>query len=256
MHGLRRVLDENGWTVAKPGDEYDALVMNGEGSMHHGQPIFHTKMRQLAMALDAGKRAYLVNTVWQENPSDYDEVLRGLSGMTVREVMSQRDLFDRHGITARVIPDLSLYAPLPRWAWSTNFRRNAAITDFYFPDGDRFGRADEIMPEARFLHFRKASWAQAVSSLKTASLLVTGRQHGVYAACRARVPFVASEGNTHKIEGLIRSADAAIPVARNPAEIPAILPRVPELKREYDRLFDWLETRDYRATLPIVAVTS
>lgn len=53
------------------------------------------------------------------------------------------------------------------------------------------------------------SWRRAVASLN----LITGRQHAVYAACKARIPFAASEGNTHKIRGLIKTAGVEIPIA-------------------------------------------
>lgn len=250
MQGLRRVLSENDWIPTGRDQQYDILVMNGEGSMHHGSGAFHKKMKQLAKAMADGKPAFLVNSVWQDNPSEYDDVLRALSGITVREIYSQRDLFDRHGIEASVIPDLSMYAPLPRYCWWTNFRGRPAITDFHFKDGSGFHRDDTIDPSARFLRFKQISWGNAVKSLQTASYLVTGRQHGVYAACKARIPFAASGGNTHKTEALIASAGANIPIARDPSGIRDLIPLLPRLGDEFQKLFDWLEAQDYRSIIP------
>ena len=173
--------------------------------MHHGSPQFHRKMKLLRRAVDAGKPAFLVNSVWQSNPPDYDDVLRQLSSISVRENHSRDDLWERHGVNARVLPDISMFARLPCFSFRQNFRSQPALTDFYFAKGERFGQALELFPDAEYLKFDKMSWGRAIASIRTASYLITGRQHGVYAACRARVPFAASEGNTHKIRGLIAS---------------------------------------------------
>jgi hypothetical protein len=89
-----------------------------------------------------------------------------------------------------------------------------------------------------------------VASLRTASYLITGRHHAVYAACVARVPFVASEGNTHKIRGLIASADADILVAETPEEIPAVLAANLARPEEYERLFAWIAGHDIGRVIP------
>jgi hypothetical protein len=77
----------------------------------------------------------------------------------------------------------------------------------------------------------------------TASLLVTGRHHGVCAAIRARVPFVAMPGNSHKIEVLIASANIPIPLVRSSDEIPAAIAEVPSREPLYRELFDWAEAQ-------------
>src|SRR4051812_38998667 len=68
--------------------DYDVLVVNGEGSMHHGAPTFRLKMEVVSRAVSLGKKVHLVNTLWQENPSDFDALLRHLKEITVREVLS------------------------------------------------------------------------------------------------------------------------------------------------------------------------
>jgi hypothetical protein len=92
--------------------------------------------------------------------------------------------------------------------------------------------------------------------LKTARLLVTGRQHAVYAACRARTPFLAVKGNSHKIEGLIAMAGADISLLDSPHEIPAALSDVEAHRAEYDRLFDWLEAQSLAGAFPDFATMS
>ena len=103
-------LAEHGLTVSKR--DYDILLVNGEGSMCLGCIPFHEKMQQIRTAMKEGKRVHLVNTVWQQNPYDYDDLLPKLGSVVTREVLSQRDLRAVHGIDSRVFVDFSLFAPL------------------------------------------------------------------------------------------------------------------------------------------------
>jgi hypothetical protein len=254
FRSLVSIARSNGWTVTRRDGAYDALVVNGEGTMHHGSKGFHRKMKMLAEAVAANKPAYLVNSVWQENPDDYDDVLRQLSGLMLREVRSRDDMWARHGIRARVVPDASIFDQLRPVFRRMNFRGRPAMTDFFFPgEREHFRRADDLFPGVRFLPFLRMSWSGTVASIKTAEFLITGRHHGVYAACRARVPFAASEGNTHKIRGLMESAGVNVPVANHPSEVPALIPQIKERRAEFEKLFNWLEAQDYRSIIPPAA---
>ena len=51
--------------------DYDVLVVNGEGSMHHGAPTFRLKMEAIARAVSLGKKVHLVNSLWQEQSSRF-----------------------------------------------------------------------------------------------------------------------------------------------------------------------------------------
>src|SRR5262245_20316160 len=95
------------------GDQFDILVVNGEGSMHHGGAAFRDKMQQIERAIAAGRQALLINTVWQDNPHTFDSALAGCRQVVAREVLS-RDAIAQHGVAAEVAPDLSYFAPLAR----------------------------------------------------------------------------------------------------------------------------------------------
>lgn len=250
IRALRAIAVRKGWRLVGRDEKYDAMLMNGEGSMHHGARDFHRKMNKLASAIAAGKPGFLVNTVWQDNPNDYDDILRNLSGVSARDIISQQDLLERHGIAARLLPDISCADPLPRWTLRRNYRGTPAVTDFWFPDKARFAEGYKMFPDAGRLPFRRWSWGRAIASMNTASYLITGRQHAVYAACRARTPFIASEGNTHKIAGFIKTAGVDIPVATHPAELNEMR-QVPEKHAdEYRKLFAWLDSVDFSVVVP------
>ena len=251
---INSVARRNGLHVVNARADFDALIVNGEGSMHHSRKNFRSKMKTLADALNSEKRAYLVKSVWQENNSEYDDVLRNLSGIWVREVDSQRDLLERHGIASVVSIDLSFFYRERPWVGFTNFSGEPVMTDFYSHEFENFAvpKVAAVRGMKRAL-MKGRSWGSLVASLKTAAFLATGRHHAVYAACQARIPFAAVEGNTYKISGLIKSAGLNIPVARSLAELPEVMASIDTHRPEYEKLFDWMEAQNACHSLPTAA---
>jgi hypothetical protein len=227
--------------VVTEGD-YDLLLVNGEGSMHHGNGACAKKMAQIEAALAQGKRVALVNTVWQDNPDRFARIVRGCESVVVREVMSQRELA-QHGVHAAVHVDQSYFRVIDSDPY-VDYGGAAVMTDFYAEDFGGFVRLNSRWARQHpFVDMQAVSWSSLVRSLRTASLLVTGRHHAVYAACKARVPFLALRGNTHKVEGLIRTAGADIPVFDSVAELRKHLAWPGEHLAAYDRLFDWMASQ-------------
>lgn len=240
---LTNALSANGGRIVGDDSDYDVLVVNGEGNMHHGSAGCRRKIAAIEAALREGRAAYLVNTVWQENPPDFDDLLKRCASISVREIMSRDELAERHGVQSTICLDYSYFAPAPEDERGADFRGEEAETDYFsaehgdfrpFPESAAYGgRAPFSLKDGR--------WPRLVASLRTASLLVTGRQHAVYAACRARTPFAAIEGNTHKIRGLIKTSGIDIPVAEKPEELPAIIDFARANGDRYQRLFDWMD---------------
>jgi hypothetical protein len=221
-------------------DDFDVLVVNGEGSMHHGGGSFHDKMQLIAAAADAKRPACLINTVWQDNPHEYDAALAGCRQVVVREVLSQRDIA-KHGVTAEIAPDLSYFAPVAKDE-VINFKGGIVMTDFLSREFGSFVRLRSRWAERYpFVDMRAMRWSTLVRSLKTARLLLTGRHHAVYAACKARTPFLALAGNTHKIEGTIATAGVDIPVFQKFSDLRAVIDQAEDWRSRYDALFDWFE---------------
>jgi hypothetical protein len=222
------------------GEDFDVLVVNGEGSMHHGSGAFRNKMRMIAAATEAGRKACLVNSVWQGNPHDFDAALARCRQIVVREVLSQGAIAD-HGIAAQVVPDFSYFAPVPKGD-AIDFKGGIVVTDFLSREFAGFVRLRSRWAERYpFVDMRAMDWATLVRSLETARLLVTGRHHAVCAALKARTPFLALAGNTHKIEGIIANAGADIPVFRDFATLTAAIEEAEGWRARYDPLFDWYE---------------
>jgi hypothetical protein len=236
--------ERQGLERARGGEDFDVIIVNGEGSMHHGRPTFHRKMRDLEAAVAEGKRAYLVNTVWQSNPHDYDAVLAQLTDVYSRDPLSAADLLQNHARQSRQSIDLSYFAPVLPAADASDFGGSIVRTDYLDPATGDFAE----MTDARFTGFpvhslKGQSWSSYVAGLRTASLLVTGRHHAVYAACRARTPFAAVEGNSHKIRGIISATNTGIPIAEKESDLPDLIAWVESHADAFKRLFDWIEAK-------------
>ena len=242
MDSMNELLKNNYDYSSKVVDDYDVLIVNGEGSMHHGSKNFKSKMDAIKDALSKGKQAFLINTVWQKNPNDYDDVLKNISGIIVREEASKIDLLENHGVDALVRLDISLQAKINKLDEYINFYSADVITDFYSSD---FGGWVKYSGGARsrfpYMDMKKFTWSQFVMSLETAGLLITGRHHAVFAACRAKTPFVALESNTHKISGFVKMSKIPIPVCVKPKELTAAIKWAKENKNAYEDFFNFLD---------------
>lgn len=242
MEALRIAVSRAGEIVAD--EEFDVLLMNGEGSMHHDTIAYRNKMRKLAWSIARDRPTYLINSVWQANSNRYDHVLHGLAGVVVREEASRAELLARHGIESIVRLDLAYSAPIDETAPFRDYGGRIVWTDHYdvTARGFRVG-LDPRLEADTFVDMAKVGWSSLVRGFRTASILVTGRHHAFFAACRARLPFVVLRSNTHKIEGVTRMSGLPIPVADTPGDVPGLIDRALTERALYDDFFDWMETQ-------------
>lgn len=239
MDVFRQRYGDHEW-VAPDDPAYDVLIVNGEGTMHHSQPGHHRKMRRIKAAVRDGRPAYLLNSVWQQNDATYDALLPQISAIQVRERLSAIDLAT-HGVAAQVHPDLSWYAPVDPNAQAPDWTDQIVATDCYL--GPRSWGVPKEFAGVTIADMSTMSWSAFVVGLSTARLLITGRHHAVYAACRAGIPFVAIAGNSHKTDGLMRSADVPVTVLRAPPTIDAAERQAEREARCYPELFAWLKAQ-------------
>lgn len=230
--------------IVPEGDDYDILVVNGEGSMHHDSMTCRKKLSEIRIAKELGKRVQLINTVWHDNSSDLTAVLGTCERVVTREVLSQRQLH-QCGITSDVLIDQSYFYPIDETVSSTDFNNELVLTDFFSRDLGTFAKVTTQWTwDVPYIQMHEWNWSSLVQSLRSARVLATGRHHAVYAACRARTPFLALKGNTHKIEGLIQSAGAAIPVFDTYPELRQALRSRDWLEYDYRTLFDWMDRQE------------
>ncbi len=211
--------------------------------MHHGSTGFYAKMRRLIQAQSVGKRSYLINTVWQENPSDHDAAIAKLDGLVVRGNASRADLAARHGAPSTPSLDLSYHEPIDETAPAFDWTGRIVMTDFWVENFEFAWLSADFARDWVHIDLRDISWSSLVKSLRTADLLVTGRHHAMYAAAKARLPFVLLRGNSHKYLDLLTEIHTPIPIGHKQAEILPMIAWARENRGVYGQLFDAMEAR-------------
>lgn len=219
----------------------DVVVINGEGTLHHGRPAGARLLRAAGHPLCRGKPVALVNTIWEANPPDWIAPLRDMALVAARDSASAARLREA-GIAARWLPDLSLaggFAEAPAQP-----RRGVVVGDSVrhgsrrvlaqlaqtLVRGDEpvrvvptrtlrgwMGRPGPVRGALYRLYFgvlpRRAprfdlarDGDEYLAILRGAALHVTGRFHGACLSLLTRTPVLCLASNTSKIETLLADA--------------------------------------------------
>lgn len=221
----------------------DAVVVNGEGTLHHGSGTEYFAV--LGAAQQLGKASLIVNAVFEAHEG-WCGVLSKLDDFCVRDARS-RDCAERAGFHCRVLPD-SLLAAQFDGAPYVDLSDKLVVTDWHparDPDvGETMRRILGGVPDSVYfplLHGIHAHlWRGAIACWANAAWIVTARHHGVYMAALAGKPFVALPSNTLKIEGLLEAANVKIPVCATTNEVIAARAQFSERAGEYQKLRDYM----------------
>ena len=206
--------------------EYDLVILNGEGTMHDSGITPMNFMRALRNARNAGCEIQIHNTVWQNMVHDYDDVLKECSEITVREVLSQREM-QKHGVEAKIAPDRSVLIDVPYQEYEYNKVYQGQFLHCYDAPHEYYPRIDVF----------NQSWEEMVNRLRHSEVLITGRHHEMYAAIKARCRYIAEEGNTWKNRGIAETVGATLPTTVDEA-------LSGEYDEEYKKVFDFcLQTK-------------
>jgi hypothetical protein len=202
-------IDEQAFTRA------DALLVNGEGSLHHSAARAMFLFAQIEEFKRLGKPVLLVNALFQQYGDLKPDFLADLALLAVREPRSAA--FTRcYGGRPKVLLDS---AADPRFTQGGTAR--ALSHDIVIGGGLRSGLL--VDPFAGIQGTRLAmgdgTFEDIIATLATAKLYLTAQHHGVYAAALAGCPFIASPSNSHKIEAFIDWTGLPIPVVMRASEI-------------------------------------
>jgi len=156
-------------------DKADLIIVNGEGSIHHG-----ARMELLEVA--KFYPSALINAVYQEVPSN--EWIKDFKYISVRESLSQAKVAE-HGAVAKVVPDVIFTHTIPR----PEIIEDLCITD----SAARKGGLNPL--ETNF-----------IKKMGGSAKVCTGRFHGACLAMLWNMPFAAYPSNTHKTEGMMTDA--------------------------------------------------
>jgi hypothetical protein len=233
-------------------EEADAVIVNGEGSIHHGFGAHLLSILEAGQRL--GKKTLLVNAVLQEVDS-FDDVLAQLTDLTVRDVRSSEFLSNRR-IGHRIVVDSMLEAQFDS-APLFDLTGRVVVTDWH-PARDldvgsilrstlSNSKIDAFfLPLAHGIHRRV--WRQIPATLASAELMITARHHGIYLAALAGVPFVALPGNTHKIEGLLALSGFPIPLCTAADQLESALHFARSNRSLFTEFSQWLLSQKPLAT--------
>ena len=179
----------------------DAIVVNGEGTMHHRQNRAVVILDVMGRALRMNKKVALINTVFQDmSLTDAEVEVLKKSYVSVREVKSQQYLAS-YGIEADIHLDLSYWRGVP----------SERLPSKDIVAGEMFFRPPyKSSHDFTRVNIFENDWTKTIDDIALGSMFITGRHHEVYAACIAERPFIALRGNTWKIEGLIETAGVNI----------------------------------------------
>jgi hypothetical protein len=259
------------WDAEVP-QHFDAVIVNGEGTLHSTSDGARAIMDVPKWAAKRGSPAHLINSVYQNNSNDLGARLAGFSTITVRDRKSAAETA-RHGVHCEVVPDLSLtWQPKPARGEGRVVVNGSTIEAVrrelfalsgehrpYLPMTARpaAGKRRRAYGAKRLLAlFRPPGLARArrrnaidefdefVEFLSNkVSGIITGRFHMVTIALCLEIPVVAVVSNTHKIEALFEELNMLDRLADSPAESAEKLKPFSEEERDRIRSFR-AETRD------------
>lgn len=224
----------------------DGIVVNGEGTLHHGRPRAQALLR-VAEHPAARAPLFLVNTLYQDNPADWARHLDRFAAIYVRDSRSAGEIAAAGARPPSVVPDLTLCrgtlagadgsregvilgdsvdrAVSERLAGASDAPGRTLVPILAYPRAIKGATALRRMLRqltalrldralaARHPHYRPARTADAYAGgLAGAALHVTGRFHGVCYSLLTRTPFVAVGSNSWKTQALF--ADAGLDARR------------------------------------------
>ncbi len=218
-------------------DGCDAILVNGEGTMHHnGRRACHL-MSLLKFGQELGKFTALINTSWLAMSSEFDGVLQRLDHISVREILSQRDLEINHSVKTELHLDLSYDFQIDIPVQMEKLP--LLMTDLYSRE---FNCAVILNGGTRaavpFIDMRETDWSNTLKEISNHSCLVTGRFHGLMAALKTRTPFVAYPGKTHKIQGVLETLGGMEFCKLQYKDIFPLAARWKRHKIAYEKVFD------------------
>lgn len=211
---------------------FDAIIVNGEGTIHHSETRSRarTLLELSNLARQLGKPAFLLNSTIYAIPDEDMILLRGFARIFVREEAS-RAFLAKHLIESTCVPDLSMAHPT--LASHSPRRSGILFTDSvvrevesilrgraaqgghpYVPMRQRKSRFEDLIerirrkarkvtgvqpPAWQTRYVARSNFKGFVRQLRSAELVVTGRFHTVTLCLATGTPFIAVDSNTPKI---------------------------------------------------------
>lgn len=253
-------------------DSADLVLVNGEGTMHHGK-LPAARLAELGPYCAArGKPAFLINATIQANRPSQMRDIAAFAGIWVRESRSAEEL-GQAGVAAAICGDLSFCHDLPRHdggserglvldSASPNVTTEllnvatALKADFVTMRHNKTGMKAYKKGLLRRRHLTGKpllvmpgilTFGDFGAYLARRHFLVTGRFHGLCFALNSRVPFLALPLDTWKSEGVLSDIGlnparmfrpGATPAPFSPRELEQISAYLADIRSRIAAMFD------------------
>ena len=159
----------------------DLVIINGEGSMHHGR---NTSLLKLANEFPCA----LINCVYQENGRQ--PALNNFIYVSARESLSANEIIN-YGVACEVVPDLIFASTLLRSIVAPPANLTLGITDNVTNPLSGFSPKSELVYET-------------LLKIRRCRAICAGRFHVAIAAAVMGIPFSTWESNTWKTQGMMQ----------------------------------------------------
>ncbi len=230
-----------------PEVDFDLLLINGEGSMHHDRPLPRHLCEAAEWAAARGKRTVLFNSLWEGNEA-LNRSLGAFDRIYCRDSASAETV-RAAGAEARCVPDM-VFATDPftlaeRIETETNDltvidsidrKTSVRLSRFAAYHGYPFLHMDRIGYERlRKNFFARTGWFERkgdlvlgfVSVMRASRCVLSGRFHGTCLAMVLGIPAVSVRSNTRKLETLHR--DIGLPESAVLREAPKRRSKIEEV---------------------------
>ncbi len=210
MKVLKKMFSEYGTVTTRNNCKdllsHDLIIINGEGTFHGNRSASRKIYETAKKAKRFGKRVCLVNSVIDR--ISYD--LSIFDCVFARESKSSRGIYPYvhdacfgYEIKNKLSEDYILYVD------SVIKKRSRELE----------AASKSCLKPSRFLKMCLCKNRKVLDIFAKASLVVTGRYHGVVFAMMMNKPFVAVESNTHKISGLLQDYGLGHCLCKEPRKI-------------------------------------
>lgn len=221
--------------LSEPG-EVDALLVNGEGSIHHGRSggKFLTSVSSLANRIQVP--SFLVNATLWKNPPDFENDLKQFNHIFVRETGSQ-SVLSKMEIASSHVPDLAFYAAAGnRGALKALSGNRTLVSDSV---SSTISEALACWAESNNQRFipMKSSLFPLPTSMRGGIVgyqrILSGRFHAAVLALALEIPFLSIESNTPKTSWFVKDALGSSDRVISLSELDGLKPRdIPPFSRK------------------------
>ena len=271
----------------------DLLIINGEGTLHHGSKHGVNLLRLAHHEARSGKPLFLINALYQENPAYWGEQIRLFDGVWARDSWSAKELSTVWGTPVDHFADLTLCDGFVEFG---SERKGMVVGDsvkkaitrelarvsvrtkgtqlvptvhrIKSPKGKTgvaaiprliYSKIYHTIWNARYPNFAMMPDQDAYAALIAGSALhVTGRFHGACFSILTKTPFLTLSSNSWKLEALLADCGLAADRLVAPGDLARAIGRrnwdfTAEEMQNIDSYVTWSTTESDRAFDQIAA---